>query len=150
MSRQNLSCARIEAELRNAYVPRRLIVAQNNFASIACVSALWRASTRLCAASPMHDQNISRRIKTGLHDARQCFNIARRHEPTVLTRLNELRDSGHEGADDRSPERHCLHDDYRKSLRKAWQHKRPRGQDFVTHLLATDPPRDAHPCPADC
>ena len=72
-------------------------------------------------------QQICRRIETSLHGVRQRFNVSGRHEPSVLTRLYQLRNSGHECADDRPPQRHCLHDDHRKALGEARQHKRPRG-----------------------
>ena len=95
------------------------------------------------------NQNIGRCIKTDLHGAPQRFHVARRHEPAVFARLYELRNSGNKCADDRSPQRHCLHDNHRKALGEARQHERPRGQNFVTYLRATDPTRYTHPVFAD-
>ena len=90
-------------------------------------------------------QNTSRHVKTDLHGVHQPFDVTGWYEPSMLFRAHQLRNARHEGANNGPPQRHGLHNYHRKPLCKAWQHKCARCQDFIAHLLRTDPTRYAYP-----
>ena len=89
-----------------------------------------------------HDDGVGR-CQAILEGLLQRIDVARRHEPPVLARADELGDAGDEGADHRAPQRHRFHDDDGQAFREARQHKRTRGEDLVAHAAAVDPAGDS-------
>src|SRR6478735_285861 len=76
------------------------------------IDAVVRKYTQVCRFSHASEYNF-RLVEANLHGLRKGFYVPSRDEPTILPCAYQFRNAPYERADDRTLERHRLHDDHR-------------------------------------
>src|SRR5262245_3124313 len=97
----------------------------------------------LTCRSPHRSQLCNRRLQASFHRSGQRIAIASGHKPAVDAGFHQFRDAGNECADDRTTERHRLHEYDGKPFGEAWQYQRTSCGYFLPDVVIAKPARDA-------